>query len=121
MAIDLLSFLDIVVPDSPRPGVRERIVATATGRHETSGFTAAPCRRGQAVLGTGIQDLAEVARSTLHRKARYSGPLAPRAVSKALGSQVPVQRASQDRSVGEGADSADVPCKPAVGRAPDSR
>lgn len=35
------------------------------------------------------------------------------ALSKALGSQVPVQRASEDRT-----DLADVPCKPAVGRAP---
>jgi len=100
MAIDHPSFLDIVVLDSPRPGIREPTVATATGGHETRGSATAPSRRGQAVLGICIQDLAEGARRTAHRQARHGGPLATGPVSKALGSQVPVQRTSQDRTVG---------------------
>ena len=86
MAIDLPSFLDIVVPDSSRLGIREPAIAAATGRHETRRFAAAPLRRRQAVLGVSIQDLTKVAGCTAHRKARYRGPLAPGSVSKALGS-----------------------------------
>ena len=121
MAIDFSSFLDVAVPNSLRLGIREPAIAAATGRHETSRIAAASFRRRQAVLGIGIQDLARVAGCTAHRKARYRGPLAPGPVSQALGSQVPVQRTTQDRSGGQGADSADVPSQPAVGRASDSR